>query len=54
MGNEIYKNAIHCFVMDGEPVRVEPYGCGHINHTFLVTTDTGPISGSPVRHSSSP
>ncbi len=41
MGNEIYKNAIHCFVMDGEPVSVELYGCGHINHTFLVTTDTG-------------
>lgn len=37
----IYENAIDCFVMDGEPVKCEPYGCGHINHTFLVTTDTG-------------
>ena len=41
MDNASYHNAIHCFVMDGEPVSVEPYGCGHINHTFLVATDTG-------------
>ena len=41
MENPIYKNAIHHFVMDGKPVSCEPYGCGHINHTFLLTTDTG-------------
>ena len=41
MENAIYKNALHHFVMDGHPVSCEPYGCGHINHTFLLTTDTG-------------
>ena len=41
MEKDIYKNAIHRFVMDGNPVSCELYGCGHINHTFLVTTDTG-------------
>ena len=41
MENDIYLHAIRRFVMDGEPVSCEPYGCGHINHTFLITTDTG-------------
>ena len=41
MENDVYMNAIHRFVMDGKPVSCEPYGCGHINHTFLITTDAG-------------
>ncbi len=41
MESDIYKNAISHFVMDGEPISCEHHGCGHINHTFLVTTDTG-------------
>ena len=41
MDNTIYQNAIRRFILDGEPVSCETYGCGHINHTFLLTTDTG-------------
>ena len=41
MENASYENAVHHFVMDGQLVSCEPYGCGHINHTFLLTTDTG-------------
>ena len=29
------------FCLDGEPVRCESYGCGHINTTYLVTTASG-------------
>ncbi len=31
------------FKTNGTPVSAEPYGCGHINDTFLVTTDTGSL-----------
>ena len=41
MGNDMYMDMLSRFQMDGKPVRCEMYGCGHINHTFLVTTDTG-------------
>lgn len=34
-------NILDRFVLDGGPVRCEPYGNGHINGTFLVTTDSG-------------
>lgn len=29
------------FVLDGTPIKCEPYGNGHINSTFMVTTDLG-------------
>ena len=35
------ENAIYQFQIEGTPVSCEPYGEGHINHTFLVVTDTG-------------
>ena len=35
------ENTIYRFRLEGAPVTCEPYGCGHINHTFLVVTDTG-------------
>ena len=34
-------NVIKQFVLEGEPVSCEPYGCGHINRTYLLRTDTG-------------
>ncbi len=33
-----YKQAAKLFAIEGEVVSVEPYGEGHINHTFLVVT----------------
>ena len=41
MDNDFYADAIRCFVTDGKPVSCVAHGCGHINHTYLVTTDTG-------------
>ena len=35
------EKAIFRFRLSGEPVYCEKYGCGHINRTFLVRTDTG-------------
>ena len=29
------------FMTDGVPVKAVPFGGGHINGTFLITTDTG-------------
>lgn len=29
------------FRLDAEPVSCEPYGCGHINVTYLVVTGSG-------------
>ena len=29
------------FCFDGNPISCEKYGHGHINHTYLVVTDTG-------------
>lgn len=34
-----YKNICELFSLAGEIQSIEPYGNGHINHTFLVTTD---------------
>ncbi len=35
------EDIIYRFRLEGSPLTCEPYGCGHINHTFLVRTDTG-------------
>lgn len=35
------ENAIMHFALAGKPVYCEPYGCGHINSTYLAVTDTG-------------
>lgn len=32
---------LSCFLLDSKPVSCEPYGNGHINSTFLVTTEKG-------------
>ena len=32
---------LSCFLLDSKPVSCEPYGNGHINSTFLVTTGKG-------------
>lgn len=29
------------FIIDGDPINIVPYGNGHINNTYLVTTDSG-------------
>ena len=39
--NEKLFGILRCFQLDGEPISCEPYGCGHINHTYLVITTTG-------------
>lgn len=38
---EKMENIISRFALDGPAVRWEPYGCGHINRTYLVVTRTG-------------
>ena len=35
------ENILSYFQLDGQPVSWDTYGCGHINQTFLVVTDTG-------------
>ena len=35
------ENAIYHFKLDTPPVRCERYGCGHINRTYLVKTESG-------------
>ena len=32
-------SVVHCFQLEGTPLSCEPYGSGHINHTYLVKTD---------------
>ena len=32
---------LHGFCLAGEPISCEPYGCGHINVTYLVATGDG-------------
>ena len=34
-----YENVTDRFCLEGKVVSVEPYGNGHINRTYLVTTD---------------
>lgn len=36
--NERLLSVLGRFPLEGEPVSAEPYGCGHINATYLVTT----------------
>lgn len=35
------QQAIYAFPVEGKPVTCERFGAGHINQTYLVTTDTG-------------
>lgn len=35
------EKAAFAFVLDGNPVRCDAFGHGHINHTLKITTDTG-------------
>ena len=39
--NEHLLAILHSFSLDAEPVSCEPYGCGHINVTYLVVTRSG-------------
>ena len=43
--NAIDEKTLHrilsCFSFDTEPVSCEPYGCGHINLTYLVVSAEG-------------
>lgn len=39
--NEKLFGILRCFQLDGEPVVCQPYGCGHINSTYLVETNCG-------------
>lgn len=39
--NEHLLAILHSFRLDAEPVSCEPYGCGHINVTYLVVTKSG-------------
>ena len=41
MLNENFLAVLRSFRLDSEPVSCEPYGCGHINGSFLVTTASG-------------
>lgn len=37
----IFRTVLRQFPLDGEPLSCERHGCGHINDTYLVVTDTG-------------
>lgn len=39
--NEKLLGVLNGFALDAEPVSCEPYGCGHINVTYLVCTKSG-------------
>lgn len=39
--NEKLLTILHGFQLDSDPVSCEPYGCGHINVTYLVVTKSG-------------
>lgn len=36
-----YISELKLFKIDGEPIKIESYGCGHINETYYAETDTG-------------
>ena len=38
--NALLTEILNHFQLEGAPVSCEPYGCGHINKTYLVTTST--------------
>lgn len=39
--NENLFEVLHAFRLDAKPVSCEPYGCGHINVTYLAVTESG-------------
>ena len=39
--NETLLEILRSFRLDAAPVSCEPYGCGHINATYLVKTERG-------------
>ena len=39
MQNELLNKIVNQFQIEGEVLSIEPYGEGHINNTFLVTTE---------------
>ena len=39
--NTLLFEILENFQLDGRPVSVEVFGCGHVNKTYLVTTETG-------------
>ena len=39
--NENLFEVLHGFRLDAKPVSCEPYGCGHINVTYLAVTESG-------------
>ena len=39
--NENFVAILQSFRLDAEPVTCEPYGCGHINGSYLVVTTSG-------------
>ena len=45
--NENLFEVLRGFHLDAEPVSCEPYGCGHINVTYLVVTCRPTISATP-------
>lgn len=38
---KVMAQVLSCFSFDTKPVSWEPYGCGHINLTCLVITESG-------------
>ena len=42
--NENLFEVLRAFRLDAKPVSCEPYGCGHINVTYLAVTESGAIS----------
>ena len=39
--NENLFEVLRAFRLDAKPVSCEPYGCGHINVTYLAVTESG-------------
>ena len=39
--NESLFEVLRAFRLDAKPVSCEPYGCGHINVTYLAVTESG-------------
>ena len=39
--NENLFEVLRAFRLDAQPVSCEPYGCGHINVTYLAVTESG-------------
>ena len=39
--DKVLQHVLACFAFDEKPAKYEPYGCGHINLTYLVTSENG-------------